>query len=217
LTFPHGEDGEDVEWRFCGLDDGRVDEEICLSYANHGHCVQGESCELSHNIDTIISKKEDESDKKRAKKRRRKDDTEADQDDGGGKVQVLDDEDSKNGNNVIGTEAVEENGKAHENGDSNGAANGKEVKYKGGHRAGYDAFMTGFAFATFLVHQTQLPVDPPDFKPKTICADKLVNKIYLVGKEFPLLLQKSSFAKNSVQHDAKMRKLGLVETPQTVE
>jgi len=212
LSFPHGEGSEDVEWRFCGLDDGKVEEEICLSYANHGHCVDGESCKLSHNIDTIISQKEEESDKKRAKKRRRKDGDCEGQDDSGGKVQFLSGEDSENGSNVIVKKGVEENGKV----ESNGTANGKEVKYKGGHRAGYDAFMTGFAFATFLVHQTQLPVDPPDFKPKTICADKLVNKIYLVGKEFPLLLQKSSFAKNSVQHDGKMRKLGLLETVEPV-
>merc|ERR1719509_667131 len=116
----------------------------------------------------------------------------------------------------MATEAVLENGEeiVKENGTEQN--NGKEAKYKGGHRAGYDAFMTGFAFATFLVHQTQLPPNPADFLPKTICAEKLVDNIYLVGKEFPLLLKKSSFAKHSVQHDAKMKKLD-AEVVETIE
>jgi len=229
LSFPHselesggGDVAKDMEWRFCGLEDGVLEEEICLSYANHGHCVDGGSCKLSHNIDTIISKKDDESDKKRAKKRRRKDDSsEPDQEDNGGKVQIVSasDDGSTNGSKVMVTEGVEENGTevVEENGTKEHAQNnGKEAKYKGGHRAGYDAFMTGFAFATFLVHQTQLPANPADFLPKTICAEKLVDNIYLVGKEFPLLLKKSSFAKHSVQHDAKMKKLD-AEVVETIE
>ena len=52
----------------------------------------------------------------------------------------------------------------------------------GGHRAGYDAFMTGFAFSTFLVHQTQIPRNPGDFSPVSIRSEQLVNRIYLTCK-----------------------------------
>lgn len=52
----------------------------------------------------------------------------------------------------------------------------------GGHRAGYDAFMTGFAFSTFLVHQTQIPRNPGDFCPVSIRSEQLVNRIYLTCK-----------------------------------
>ena len=70
--------------------------------------------------------------------------------------------------------------------------------------------MTGFAFATFLVHQTQLPRNPAHFLPEEIKADRLVNRIYLVAKDFPLLVQRSAYAKCSGEHDAKMRRLKLL-------
>merc|ERR1712105_261184 len=79
----------------------------------------------------------------------------------------------------------------------------------GGHRAGYDAFMTGFSFSTFLVHQTKLPPSPVDFWPASIRSESLANRIYLVSKDFPLLVQKSAFSKFSVQHDVKIKRLNL--------
>jgi len=95
--------------------------------------------------------------------------------------------------------------------------NGRKVLEKngnakncGGHRAGYDAFMTGFCLATFFVHQTKIPVCPPDFLIQSLNTESIVNRIYLVSKDFPLLIQKSSFSKCSVHHDAKMRHLGLI-------
>ena len=77
----------------------------------------------------------------------------------------------------------------------------------GGHRAGFDAFMTGFSLATFLVHQTKLPRNPPDFRPESINSGSLVNRVYLVSKDFPMLVQPSAFSKRSLQHDIKMKKL----------
>ena len=77
----------------------------------------------------------------------------------------------------------------------------------GGHRAGFDAFMTGFSLATFLVHQTKLPRNPPDFMPESINSGSLVNRVYLVSKDFPMLVQPSAFSKRSLQHDIKIKKL----------
>ena len=77
----------------------------------------------------------------------------------------------------------------------------------GGHRAGFDAFMTGFSLATFLVHQTKLPHNPPDFMPESINSESLVNRVYLVSKDFPMLVQPSAFSKRSLQHDIKIKKL----------
>merc|ERR1712192_337765 len=76
----------------------------------------------------------------------------------------------------------------------------------GGHRAGFDAFMTGFSLATFLVHQTKLPHNPTDFMPESIKSGSLVNRVYLVSKDFPMLVQPSAFSKRSLQHDIKMKK-----------
>jgi hypothetical protein len=58
-----------------------------------------------------------------------------------------------------------------------GTRNGAAIPVNsGGHRAGYDAFMTGFAFVTFLVHQTQLPRNPASFLPDSIRAERLANR-----------------------------------------
>lgn len=90
----------------------------------------------------------------------------------------------------------------------NGGSEAAVVKKTSGvHRAGYDAFMTGFAFATMLVHHCKLPQSPESFRPAHINAQDIGNKVYLVGKEFPLLIAKSSFSKNSLSHHVKFKKL----------
>jgi len=178
------EDLDSVEWRFCGLEsdtEGSENQEVCFSYAQHGHCPASNSCHLSHNIDSILRQKNREQDKKRRKRTHEE-------------VEIVE--------NVDNEEHHMKNGKNNGNEISS-------VSNSGGHRAGYDAFMTAFSFSTFLVHQTQLPANPATFWPENIKTDKLVNRIYLVSKDFPLLVQKSAFSKCSVQHDAKMRRLGM--------
>jgi len=178
------EDLDSVEWRFCGLEsdtEGSENQEVCFSYAQHGHCPASNSCNLSHNIDSILRQKNREQDKKRRKRTHEE-------------IEIVE--------NVDNEEHHMENGKDNGNESSS-------VSNSGGHRAGYDAFMTAFSFSTFLVHQTQLPANPATFWPENIKTDKLVNRIYLVSKDFPLLVQKSAFSKCSVQHDAKMRRLGM--------
>jgi len=187
------EDIEDVEWRLCGL--GSDSEagaehalEVCFSYAHHGHCPDGNSCKKSHNLDMIIKLKSEEQDKKR-RKRKHEDTAE----------NYVNEREEKLAKDVANTENKVE------------VDNKSTSSNSGGHRAGYDAFMTAFSFSTFLVHQTQLPAEPASFWPGDLKADRLVNKIYLVCKDFPLLVQKSAFAKCSVQHDAKMKRLGLYD------
>ena len=62
-----------------------------------------------------------------------------------------------------------------------------------GHRAGHDAFMTGFSFASFLAHKVS-----ESGKREASWMDPLSevrNRLCLSGKDFPLLIQKSEFAK----------------------
>ena len=85
-----------------------------------------------------------------------------------------------------------------------------------GHRAGFDAFMTGFSFLVFLTSKSEGANG--DLKvPSSLLGGQLVNpdlnedeirnKIYLVCKDFPLLIKKSNFAKNSICHAEKIAKL----------
>lgn len=81
----------------------------------------------------------------------------------------------------------------------------------GGHRAGYDAFMTGFSFATFLVHSVQTSQTGSDTASSLLLANtapefsdpNIVNRIYLVCKDIPFMIRKSAFSHNSVGHSEK--------------
>lgn len=90
---------------------------------------------------------------------------------------------------------------------SSAAGPARETTDSGCHRAGYDAFMTGFSMATFLVHHTKIPHNPVSWHSQGINTQKIVNRIYLACKDFPLLVQKSTFAKCSEQHHLKLSRL----------
>ena len=66
-----------------------------------------------------------------------------------------------------------------------------------GHRAGIDAFMTGYCLATYLV---QCGV-------KGVAHSDWVNKISLSGKQVPLTISQSHFSKPSPTHSQKMKLL----------
>eukprot|EP00736_Rhodelphis_marinus_P001717 Rmarinus@m.27419 len=60
--------------------------------------------------------------------------------------------------------------------------------YRQSHSAGFDAFCTGYVFATQVARRGDGALRPSD----TIT--DWVNRLYLMGKQFPLLLQASSFS-----------------------
>ncbi|KAJ3180282.1 Target of EGR1, member 1 (Nuclear) [Geranomyces variabilis] len=71
------------------------------------------------------------------------------------------------------------------------------------HSAGFDAYMTGFVFArhfskfntpTTTTSNTKSPQPPP-----RLLKDAIGNKLYLMGKQIPLLVEKSTFASTSVE------------------
>lgn len=71
-----------------------------------------------------------------------------------------------------------------------------ERKAEGGtHRAGFDAFMTGYIFAFATIQNNE---GPESWIP--VCA----NKLYLSGKSVPLHVAKSTFSKSSRAHVTKM-------------
>ena len=74
----------------------------------------------------------------------------------------------------------------------------------GGHRAGYDAFMTGFIYAVYL---TQLSGGEREGK----MAD-WKNKLYLCGKDYPLSVSKSNFSKQSKEHLEKIAKIRTIRS-----
>ncbi len=62
------------------------------------------------------------------------------------------------------------------------------------HSAFFDSFMTGYIFFCRRTKHSQ---------------DEYLNKVYLIGKDMPLLIQSSKFQKTSLNHDLKMKKMKL--------
>ena len=155
---------------------------VCESYANHGHCPLGTTCQRSHDIDVILDRKE-----------------------GFGRKRQCEAEESE--------EAPPLKKKCLSNGQSlsssSCATSRPTTLFGGGHRAGFDAFMTGFVLAAHLAFRGR---STPEEEGKPLLAgptgtEEEVNRIYLVSKDFPLLVQRSAFAKNSVGHYDKYSKL----------
>lgn len=73
-----------------------------------------------------------------------------------------------------------------------------------GHRAGVDAFMTGFIMATYFLRHGQEQCKAGSFQESV---EEFQNKIYLTAKDIPLIISKSTFAKTSKDHREKFSKL----------
>ena len=89
-------------------------------------------------------------------------------------------------------------------------------KFKG-HRAGHDAFMTGFSFAWFIAQKLQESKKLEEGRTWIDLLDDIRNRICLSGKEFPLFIQKSHYVKSSKNHlekyDRIMNHKGQTEAP----
>ncbi|CAG2211972.1 TOE1 [Mytilus edulis] len=79
-----------------------------------------------------------------------------------------------------------------------------EIVRSGSHRAGFDAFMTGFILSTYIA---QYGSYNGSLLLKDLGVEQMKNSIYLTGKDHPLNIVKSSFAKTSKEHRDKFMKL----------
>jgi len=183
---------------------------------NHGWCAAGQKCQHSHDVDLILeyerhghlSKKQRRS-KKKLKNVEMLMDTVLTVDEGnstingchsGGEASLSAEPDGE----AVATASVDDVQLAS-------AVEGESVKVKTvdknshGHRAGFDAFMTGCVFAWSVVAYGQSST-----KTAAVCNvtnTEFVNRVYLGGKDFPLHVTHSSFAKPSKCHLEKWRQI----------
>ena len=96
---------------------------------------------------------------------------------------------------------------------SNETENGKvdskpplKISRAGGHRAGFDAFMTGYIFSHYLscVSKEHNITNLEEIMDKT---NEVANKLSLSAKDFPLLVTRSGFSRTSKAHQLKYHKL----------
>ena len=170
--------------------------QLCSSFSNHGHCPDGKKCPKSHDIDQVVLSKDANTKKNDRKRKRPKDSGVESMDECHDKHKLASAKDQEKDHEVLMGSKIDTNG--------------------GSHRAGYDAFMTGFSFATFIVHSA---LTNPNEAHKSEALSRLLgvpttpeftdlninNRIYLVCKDIPFMIRKSAFSRNSVAHSEKLR------------
>ena len=212
--------------------------DLCSSIVSllqsHGWCPKGNTCPQSHDIDRIL-----DTDVKKKRKRKRKvtympldtalscskaDTPQADvntqrqltDDAADQSMDVNCDESEMNTKDTtttrsppVVTSAQGQRANGHVQGDSL-IGKAEQVRRTGGHRAGFDSFMTGYAFACAICKLGVIPTvssEGQSLHLDQLSIDDLKNKVALGGKDIPLLIQKSHFAKTSAQHKQKIQRL----------
>lgn len=203
----------------CGLKDQPCRRDIgkttlCQNFAAHGWCAAGAKCPNSHDVDMILDSEELvmlKKKEKRTKKNRRKDsvdlqDISVEMSDRDGAMRSVEPKECVE----LASDPSYEQPCDVEDAAKN-AAKKKLVPVSrcGGHRAGFDAFMTGYIFASFLAKFGR--VKDGATEGKTVAdfgvAEELSNRVYLGGKDFPLQIASSNFSKPSKSHLEKWERL----------
>jgi target of EGR1 protein 1 len=185
LVFPQYPNSyEFVEYIKCSPDRNCFIKEntvVCTAFATHGNCPSTD-CPKSHDVDYILAVQES---KKSSKKKKKRDN-------------VCDDDVDKSPEDNSKNDVIME--------DVNCSTKRTNKNTSAGHRAGMDAFMTGYSYAAFTWHKTKI-VNEDAVTPLEIQDQTIANNMYLVAKEFPLLIKKSNFAKNSESHTEKYERI----------
>ncbi|XP_044157328.1 target of EGR1 protein 1 [Bufo gargarizans] len=207
---------------------------ICERFSAYGWCPNGFKCTQSHNIDLIIEEDEKCKEEKKRRRRKRKKVAEAPaqmeseppskQNCGvllsskteASESMMTNDVDCQVGEDQDGASelpmSVPEETPAPVSEEATpllqGSADGpKPSSSEGGtHRAGFDAFMTGYIMAYVWMLKKEKGSDSS----ASCCLSDCLNKIYLSGKNVPLQIVKSVFSKSSRAHVQKMRLLASV-------
>lgn len=227
-----------VDFRECPdvvSSDGQA--EICERFSAFGWCPNGTQCPLSHDTDLIVLQDEMHKEDKRKKRKRQKNkrkgrdehssifegapenkmphmETDV-QEKSVNELSVNETDEHKNSSSVTAsnvTTSDTDNGAESINQDvmkkSNICSPQKKKPDTGTHRAGFDAFMTGFIFAHSYAsdRKTEARADECEQESEQWLSSCL-NKVYLSGKSVPLNIVKSTFAKSSKAHLQKIEML----------
>ncbi|XP_029381092.1 target of EGR1 protein 1 isoform X2 [Echeneis naucrates] len=199
---------------------GRTD--ICECFSAFGWCRNGSQCPLSHDTNQIVLQDEKVKEDKRKKRKRHREKKK-----GGGQESEasfapekkichmeVDQEETADVHQKTALCTENEPPMDNERGnlttdrreELNDLSTGTEAQKKietGTHRAGFDAFMTGYIFAHSCILIKKDVVEAVAHDEQTRLPTCL-NKVYLSGKATPLNVVKSTFSKSSKAHVQKM-------------
>ncbi|KAG0258272.1 Target of EGR1, member 1 (Nuclear) [Mortierella polycephala] len=177
----------------------------CEDYAYHGVCKKGMRCKRSHDLNLILDAEEEERDAKRRKRQKQKHDDTDQKDAGNPSADPDQAQQTENGCTEASdttapsvlppttTTVIEATAETTSTASTAVPATTTEsvvLPSEKFHSAYFDAFMTGSIFS----HQLN------QHKPEEI-ETQAKNRIYLIGKSFPLIVEKSAFAKFSPSHE----------------
>ncbi|KAF8937265.1 ribonuclease CAF1 [Dissophora ornata] len=171
--------------------DGQV--AYCQDYAFHGVCKKNMRCGKSHDLDLILDAEEEQRDSKKRKRQWKSKDAQDTEKDlkkareatTTPSVPHRDNAEtaSTQPNNAAGTTTTATVSMARTT--ENVVQPGEKF-----HSAYFDAFMTGTIFSHQLNQHTPEEIE-----------SQAKNKVYLIGKSFPLMIEKSAFSKYSPEHE----------------
>lgn len=205
----------------------------------HGWCNNGKQCTKSHAIDLILDLDGSKAAKNRKRRRRQREmqqqeGTEDMTENPDTAVDMRDCSDGQTGNldNCLAETPADSLETSHDSPDNQQSSTSTdnldydiitdaylkssfelEQGRSGGHRAGFDAFMTGFIMACFLskhttVEDTGKRVVGAGLKLSQLSGvESLRNKIYATGKDHPITVSKSNFCNTSKNHREKIQQL----------
>ncbi len=157
---------------------------ICEEFAGHGHCKRGKGCERSHNLDAILAHEESQQTRRRRKRHNgKKSDSNTDA--------KLDATSPPLAIEISAPPVPTEASKTPVVSSDQSLSTSRSQ----GHRAGFDAFMTGYLFAYY---QTTLPEAE---------LQSAKNKLFVTSKPFPMHVAKSQYTNTSESHRQKQSRL----------
>ena len=161
-------------------------DKLCATYSVYGFCTRIETCSKSHDINLIIQTELNSASRKKRSKLKSK--------------PPADNETPANDANNLATTS-----------DSASVQDEPTTKQNQSHSAGIDAYMTGYVLLNYINKFTKFKLDQ-EIEMKNagiqfgrICSleSHFKNNIYLVGKDYPLIVCKSNFASISLNHKEK--------------
>ena len=173
-----------------------------LYFQSYGWCPRGSACEQSHSVDNVLNVELDKRNRRKRKRNRQKNNNSEADDEQECDAPAPDAVESavRNGDSVkIDSECVSEGDTVEQ------PTQTSAVRRSGSHRAGFDSFMTGYAFAVALAKHGAITRDASDCA--HVSFEEMKNKVALSGKNIPLLIRKSNFEKASVLHSEKIKRI----------